>query len=253
MMLSHCRNLTNEVFEMTIEDNPYNVELTQEDKQRVSDLVEQGNVFLKSSAESVIEFGKVLIQLKSILRGNFMECVRREYDLDDQMARNIMNVAKRFGDKPKFILDLKPTVLYHLASPSTPYSVTEDVFHRVQANEKVSVALVRDLIRKSKLTKEETPNVDLFDNPNQVPQKDIDTLEKQLKAKMEFLIAEAERVKKDLDKLYLSVRDKSEFTERASLAFRVKSIPNSAKRVLNTLLNPDNLIDFFNLNSVLEG
>lgn len=238
-----------------IEDNPYNLELNQEDRQRVQDLVDQGNGFLRSSAEAVIEFGKVLIQLKDLLpHGNFAECVRREYDLEPEMARNIMHVARRFGEKPKFILGLKPTVLYHLASPSTPYAVTEEVFRLVQAKENVTVAKVQELIRKAKSIKPVRPYQDPFDNPDQVSQKDIDELEKQLKTKMESLIEEAERVKKDLDILYKHIRDKSEFAERASLAFRVKEIPSHAKRVLNTLLDPDNLVSFFNLNtSALEG
>ncbi len=62
--------------ESSVVDNSYNSELPPETKRLVSDLVKRGNSCLRNSAMEVIEFGKVLIELKELLpHGKFTRCV----------------------------------------------------------------------------------------------------------------------------------------------------------------------------------
>ena len=87
------------------ENTSYTAELDEEARSRVVALVEQGKMHLKKSADEIIEFGKVLIQLKELLpHGQFMECVENEYGITDATANNYMNVAKRLSDKSQMIL-----------------------------------------------------------------------------------------------------------------------------------------------------
>ena len=130
------------------ERNSYNAELSQDDKVLVDNLVEQGKVHIRRAAEDIVDFGKVLIQLKEILpHGSYERCIEKEFGLSASHANNFVNVAKRFADKPQFILGLKPTVLFSLAAPTTPYEAIDKVFLKVEAGETVDVEVVKQMIR----------------------------------------------------------------------------------------------------------
>jgi hypothetical protein len=231
--------LTNEVIDESSVDsvavNSYNSELDVKTRVLVSNLIERGKSCLRRSAEETIEFGKVLIGLKELLpHGSFIRCVESEYEISEASACKFMNVARRFEDKPKFILDLTPTALYTLAAPSTPPEVIDEVFNKVVAGETIKATDVTKMIEKAKkATKKESgeESSDLFDNLDEVERKELEALETRLKEKMESLITEVESVKADLDKLYKKVLNRAAFSEKASLVFKVKKISTGAHRV----------------------
>lgn len=75
--------------------------------------------------------------------GSFLPWIKSEFGMKEQSARNFMNVATRFGKSP-IIGDFNPTVLYELASPSTPDSVIEKAIASSENGEKVSVKEVQE-------------------------------------------------------------------------------------------------------------
>jgi hypothetical protein len=83
---------------------------------------------LKRTAEDIIAIGQDLIAVKSRLgHGKFTPWLDSEFGMTDRHARNFMNVASRFGSKSEIISDLPVTVIYELASPSTPDNVIDMV------------------------------------------------------------------------------------------------------------------------------
>jgi len=97
---------------------------------RVQVKTESIRVRLKRTAEDVIATGQDLIDVKQDLgHGLFQDWLKSEFDMSYNTAYNFMNVAERFGadDKSLKFKDLSMSVLYLLASPSTPESVVSQV------------------------------------------------------------------------------------------------------------------------------
>lgn len=83
---------------------------------------------LKHTAEDIIAIGQDLIAVKSKLgHGKFLPWLKSEFGMTDRHALNFMRVASRFSGKSEIISDFSITVLYELASPSTPDSIIEQV------------------------------------------------------------------------------------------------------------------------------
>ncbi len=76
---------------------------------------------LKRTAEDIIAIGQDLIDVKKDLdHGEFQNWLKAEFDMTDRQARRFMEVASRFGTRSDIMSDLTPTILYLIASPSTP-------------------------------------------------------------------------------------------------------------------------------------
>lgn len=63
--------------------------------------------------------------------------------MSEDAAQRFMAVASRFGEIPQFAV-FKPSVLYALASPSTPDSVVEKAIEKAEAGESVTTAWVKE-------------------------------------------------------------------------------------------------------------
>lgn len=57
--------------------------------------------------------------------------------MSEDAAQRFMAVASRFGEIPQFAV-FKPSVLYALASPSTPDSVVEKAIEKAESGESVT-------------------------------------------------------------------------------------------------------------------
>ena len=69
--------------------------------------------------------------------------------MSEQSAQRMMNVAREYGsDKSPNLRDLKRSVLYELAAPSTPPEVRDKIGPRIVADEKSTVADVQALKRE---------------------------------------------------------------------------------------------------------
>jgi hypothetical protein len=238
-----------------VRETEYNKGLGSKDKEIVADLVMKGNNHLRKSALEVLEFGKVLIQLKEVLEstGTFVLCVKEEFAMTKQTAYNYIRVSEMFGDispeseTGKIILLLPPTVLVTLASPSTPSEAISEVFDWVRAGNKVKVADVKRLINKTggSVVSNEPEIQSPFDNPDEADRKDIVLLEASLKERVETIIKEVDQVSKDLGKFYKMFPNKENFFERANLFFKIKKLSVDAPRVLKSLMTPERFRDIF--------
>lgn len=231
---------------MSLSINSYNSELDNEQRQAVSDLVERGKGHLRRSAEEVIEFGKVLLELKELLpHGAFLRCVEDEFEISEATAQNQMNAARRFSDKPLIIRDLSPTVLYLLSSPGTPYEVLDEVFLRVSSGEKIKADDVRKMIRRSKT--KILDEVDFFDDLIESEKRELDALEGTVRAKLERLIIQAEKVEAEMRAYFLKINSKEQFSDRVQEIFKARSVGSNARRVLATLMDPESWRECFGL------
>lgn len=100
---------------------------------------------MKRTVEDIIEIGRELIAVKERLgHGRFLDWIKVEFEMERSTAQNLMNVADKFGDKLPIIGNLKPTVLYALADPSTPDEVIEQATTKAESGEKVTIKDVQE-------------------------------------------------------------------------------------------------------------
>ena len=73
-------------------------------------------------SRNIFETGRDLIAAKDrVGHGKFLRWIDVEFDMSEPSAARMMNVARTYGDGKSFTLtDLKRSVLYELAAPSTP-------------------------------------------------------------------------------------------------------------------------------------
>jgi DNA N-6-adenine-methyltransferase (Dam)/Protein of unknown function (DUF3102) len=106
---------------------------------------------MKRTAQEIVEVGKYLLEVKERLpHGQFILWIQAEFGMSDRHARNFMHVASRFSDKTEIISDFPITILYELASPSTPESVIE----LVRTGE---IPATVEAIRETKQSSKDTP------------------------------------------------------------------------------------------------
>lgn len=83
---------------------------------------------MKRTAEDIIAIGQDLIDAKKDLgHGLFLSWLKSEFEMSRQTADNFIHVAERFGSKMLNFSNLPISVLYALATPSTPDSVVSQV------------------------------------------------------------------------------------------------------------------------------
>lgn len=101
------------------------------------------------TAEDLVAIGAELRRVKASLgHGVFLKWIDAELGISDRTARNLMRVAETFADKAETISDFAPSVLYALASPSTPETVRELVAERATAGEPVTIDDIRQMTAK---------------------------------------------------------------------------------------------------------
>jgi len=100
--------------------------LDSETRAFIQEKVQAIHMRLKRTAEDVIAIGQDLLEVKARLRhGQFGQWIQAEFSMSERHAQNFMNVALRFGSKSAIIALLPITVIYELASPSTPDRIIE--------------------------------------------------------------------------------------------------------------------------------
>src|SRR5512147_278457 len=83
-----------------VKETSYNKDLGSKDREIVARLVSRANNHLKKSALEIIEFGKILSNLKELLdgKGTFVLCLKEEFEMTKATANNYIHVAEAFGD-----------------------------------------------------------------------------------------------------------------------------------------------------------
>lgn len=100
---------------------------------------------LKRTVEDIIEIGRELTAVKAELpHGQFLPWIAAEFEMSKETAQNFLSVFERFGGKNVIITNLKPTILYALAAPSTPDSVVNKALEKAESGVRVTVADVKD-------------------------------------------------------------------------------------------------------------
>jgi Protein of unknown function (DUF3102) len=127
-------------------------------KQLTKQTAETDAEFLREAAErirvmmarDIIEIGRELIAVKDrVGHGNFLRWLDVEFEMSEPSAVRMMNVAREYGGKSFPVKDLKRSVLYELAAPSTPPEVRDKIERRVLAGENIALADVQALKNKA--------------------------------------------------------------------------------------------------------
>lgn len=83
---------------------------------------------LKRTAEDIIVIGQDLMAVKDKLPyGHFVPWLQSEFEMTPRSAQRFMQVAEKFGSRNDNLSFLPASVLYELASPSTPETIVEMV------------------------------------------------------------------------------------------------------------------------------
>src|SRR5262249_4086283 len=108
---------------------PWSPELLDaETRQFIEQTAEDLHGLMRRTAANVIRIGEALLRVKARLpHGQFERWLHAEFAMTDRQARRLMNVAERFAAVSDSMSDFPVTVLYELASPSTPEMVVERV------------------------------------------------------------------------------------------------------------------------------
>jgi hypothetical protein len=110
----------------------------------------------RRAQDDLMKIGQRLVEVKELLEhGQFQEWCATEFQMTARTARNMMNVAKVFGDKTETVSVLSDSAMYLLAAPSTPEEARVEVIAQAQAAGKTPTkAEVVETIKKHQ------PNVD---------------------------------------------------------------------------------------------
>ena len=75
---------------------------------------------MSRTAEDIIEIGRDLIVVREAMPGTFLEWIEAEFSMGKSTAYKFIQAAENVGDRLPPDGSLPTTVLYALASPSTP-------------------------------------------------------------------------------------------------------------------------------------
>ncbi len=100
---------------------------------------------LKRTAQDIVEIGRDLAAQKEALpHGQFGAWLNAEFDMSQQTAVRMMQVAERFGGQIYHSDKFAPTLLYALAAPQTPQEVVQQAVEAAESGEKVTLAQVEE-------------------------------------------------------------------------------------------------------------
>ena len=105
----------------------------------------------KRASDDILQIGARLCEVKALLpHGQFQDWAEDEFGMSKRTAQNLMNVAQRFLDKNETVSLLGTSVLYLLASPSTPDAAIDAVVEYAQTNGAPTKAETQRIIAEHK-------------------------------------------------------------------------------------------------------
>lgn len=121
---------------------------------RIAKTVREATVRVKASLHrqgvEVIETGRDLLAVKDALEhGQFSAWVWSELGWAMTTAQNYMRAAAAFAGKSATVAHLPPTVIYKLASPSTPSPVREEIVRKIENGETISVEAIAERVAEA--------------------------------------------------------------------------------------------------------
>ncbi len=130
-----------------------------------------------AALEELVAIGKQLTLMKHLLRGQFTDWVQTEFNYGTTIARQLMAVADRFGDRMTLSAALNPSTMRLLSSSSLSDEKVEEITARAEAEgRKVTVKEVEEEIRlgsyrRRTVTRTQEPDLDIslrVDTPGEV-------------------------------------------------------------------------------------
>ena len=105
----------------------------------------------KRASDDILQIGARLCEVKALLpHGQFQDWAEDEFGMSKRTAQSLMNVAQRFLDKSETVSLLGTSVLYLLASPSTPDAAIDAVVEYAQSNGAPTKAETQRIIAEHK-------------------------------------------------------------------------------------------------------
>lgn len=112
-------------------------------KQRTSEI----KALMKRSAQDIIDIGGKLTEVKAHLgHGNFGAWLSSEFDWDERTARRFMGVFDKFKTDNLSDLDIAPSALYLLSSPSVPQEARDEVIEAAEYGERITFSEAKRVI-----------------------------------------------------------------------------------------------------------
>ena len=112
---------------------------------------------LKITSEGILEIGRALCAARDRFKGNdkaFGQWRQARLPfLTSDTSKRFIQVFDKFGTNllaQNALVEISPSILYALASPSTPDSVVTEITSRIQAGEKLKVKEVQEVIKQAK-------------------------------------------------------------------------------------------------------
>ena len=112
----------------------------------------------KRAAKDIIDIGTYLVEVKDKLgHGNFYNWLETEFNWSSRTANRFMSVAQKFQAKKDRLsaLDILPSALYVLASPSTPEEAVDETIERASQGETIAEKTAKEIKAKYKALKEQ--------------------------------------------------------------------------------------------------
>ena len=107
---------------------------------------------IKITKNEVFKIGELLINAKNICQQEglkFKEWISEKFDFSYETANNFMNVYKNCLGLRNVVLNLSPSILYQISSPSFPEELKKHLFDTEQINE-ITNGRLREITKKYK-------------------------------------------------------------------------------------------------------
>jgi hypothetical protein len=108
---------------------------------------------LEEVAQGLLDIGRDLRYVRDhLLHGEWIDWLQAEFAMSEETARNWLHVWDRFGNTGISLGNLRRSVIYLLAAPSTPDTAVEEICNRDSQGEHVTVAEAQEAIREHRQT-----------------------------------------------------------------------------------------------------
>jgi hypothetical protein len=120
---------------------------------------------LKRSAEDIRQIGERLVEVKEALgHGEFCKWLEHKFEWSDFTAKAFMRVSECFKSEKFSDLDVAPSALYAMASPSCPDEVRQELLWRAKSGETITHAKAKEAVAEFKQKDDEDkPPLTLWD------------------------------------------------------------------------------------------
>lgn len=108
---------------------------------------------MRRSAQDIMDIGHHLIAVKALLEhGDFVAWLQAEFAWTPRTAQRFMRVATTFTSDNVSLVNIAPSALYLLASPSTPETARDEALERARQGERVTHRVAQQVVTTHRST-----------------------------------------------------------------------------------------------------